>query len=159
MQISRRHLIAAATLVLFSTGASGVYAQERFEREPLTISHQDGRTSDFDVELAITPAQKSQGLMYRRTMAPEKGMLFDFQEDRLVTMWMRNTYLPLDMIFMSKDGKVTHIHENAVPHDESVISSRGDVRFVLELIAGSARHHKIKIGDKAASPQIEKAAQ
>lgn len=152
--ICRRQLLALSTLVLFNTGASSAYAQERFDKQPLLIEHLDGRKSQFTVELALTPAQKSQGLMHRRTMAPDHGMLFDFQESRLVTMWMRNTYLPLDMLFIAYDGKITHIHENAVPLDESVISSRGHVRFVLELIGGSARHLKIKIGDRVNSPQI-----
>ena len=152
--------MTAATLVLFSAGVSGIAsAQERFERESLSVEHQDGRVSTFNVELAITPSQKSQGLMFRRTMAPDNGMLFDFQENRLVTMWMRNTYLPLDMIFILANGKVAHIHENAIPHDESVISSRGNVRFTLELVAGSARHYQIKIGDQVSSPHIKKAAQ
>lgn len=159
MQISRRKFIAAVTLALFSAGAAAVCAQERFDTEPLTIIHADGKSSQFTVELALTSPQKQQGLMYRKSMAPDHGMLFDFQENRLVSMWMRHTYIPLDMVFMAQTGRITHIYEGAVPHDESIISSRGSVYFVLELNAGAAKRYNIKVGDLVSSAQIKKAAQ
>jgi uncharacterized membrane protein (UPF0127 family) len=158
MKLLRRNTIAAVALVLYGAGASAVCAQETFSSEPLQILHANGKSTTFDVELALTPNQKQQGLMFRRTMAPNHGMLFDFQENRLVSMWMRNTYLPLDMIFASQSGQITHIHENAIPHDESVITSRGQVRFVLELNAGAAKRFDIRIGDQMVSGQIKKAA-
>jgi uncharacterized membrane protein (UPF0127 family) len=159
MNLSRRNVVAAVALVLFGAGASAVCAQETFSREPLEIIHANGKSTTFMIELALTPSQKQQGLMFRRTMAPDHGMLFDFQENRLVSMWMRNTYLPLDMIFASQSGKITHIHENAIPHDESVITSRGQVRFVLELNAGAVKRFDIRIGDQLVSEQIKKAAE
>jgi len=81
-------------------------------------------------------------------------MLFDFKMDRDVTMWMRNTLIPLDMLFISKAGKIEHIHAGAVPHSESIISSRGAVRYVLELNGGSAKSFGIKTGDTVRSAQI-----
>lgn len=157
MTLTRRAFTASFALVLCCAGAVGVYAQELFEKEPLVIEHQDGRKSDFTIELALSPQQRAQGLMNRRSMDFDQGMLFDFDEDRLVMMWMKNTYIPLDMLFVAKDGHIAHIHKNAIPHDETVISSQGDVRFVIELVHGAVEKLQIKVGDKAHSAQIEKA--
>lgn len=157
MHIKRRLFSSLVALAFITAGASCVKAQESFEKEPLAIEHQDGTRSEFTVELALTPSQRSQGLMYRRSMPSDQGMLFDFFEDRLVTMWMRNTFLPLDMIFIQKDGTISHIHQGAVPQDESIISSQTAVRYVLELNAGTAKDHNIRTGDKVVSNQISKA--
>ncbi len=92
--------------------------------------------------------------MFRKSMPSENGMLFDFGEARAVAMWMRNTLIPLDMLFIGSDGRITHIHENAVPHSEAIISSRGPVKFVLELNGGAAKRSGIKPGDMVRSAQI-----
>ncbi len=92
--------------------------------------------------------------MYRKVMAPDAGMLFDFGMPRPVSMWMENTILPLDMLFIQGDGTISHIRENAVPYSRDVIDSRGPVKFVLELNAGRSKSLGIKVGDKVISKRI-----
>jgi uncharacterized protein len=145
-------IVAILTFFVLTTASSN--AQESFAKEPLTIETSSGKKLEFSVELATTDGQRQQGLMFRKSMAPADGMLFDFKIDRDVTMWMRNTLIPLDMVFISKDGKVTHVHANAVPHSEDIISSRGPVRFVLELNGGTAKQLGIDRGDTVRSKQI-----
>ncbi|AQS63152.1 DUF192 domain-containing protein [Rhizobium rhizogenes] len=142
--------------LLFFTLAGTAQSQERqiFSSEPLTVETASGKAHDFVAELALDNAQREQGLMFRKSMPPENGMLFDFGEARDVAMWMRNTLIPLDMLFIARDGRITHIHENAVPHSEAIISSRGPVKFVLELNGGTAKRYGIKPGDMVRSAQI-----
>ncbi|MCW8055609.1 DUF192 domain-containing protein [Agrobacterium tumefaciens] len=152
-----RHVVKSAVMaLLFFMLASAAQAQERqaFTSEPLTIETASGKTHDFVAELALDDAQRAQGLMFRKSMPSENGMLFDFGEARAVAMWMRNTLIPLDMLFIGSDGRITHIHENAVPHSEAIISSRGPVKFVLELNGGAAKRSGIKPGDMVRSAQI-----
>ena len=106
------------------------------------------------VELASDSASRSKGLMYRQEMAPKTGMLFRFDDSRVVSMWMKNTYIPLDMIFANQAGVVTHIHRGAVPHSEAIISSRVPARFVLEVNAGEADRYGIQVGNRLAHPWI-----
>jgi uncharacterized membrane protein (UPF0127 family) len=102
----------------------------------------------FDVELAITDDERAKGLMFRRTLPAGSGMLFDFKADQVVAMWMKNTYVSLDMIFIRSDGTIAHIAENTVPLSEAIVSSRYPVRGVLEVVAGTARRLGIRSGDK-----------
>lgn len=95
-------------------------------------------THRFVVELAADEASRSQGLMYRRHLPEGTGMLFLFEQSRVVAFWMRNTFIPLDMIFIADNGRVIKVHANAVPHDEKTISSGRPVRAVLELGGGRA---------------------
>jgi uncharacterized membrane protein (UPF0127 family) len=152
--LSKSIVSAFAALMFCVVAALPLAAQETFPSEQLTIQTADGKTHPFTAELATTDGQRQQGLMYRKTMAPTNGMLFDFGKDRDVTMWMRNTLIPLDMLFISKEGKIQHIHPNAVPHSESIISSNGAVRYVLELNGGAAKNMGIKRGDVVRSKQI-----
>ncbi len=152
--ISKFAVSALVALTFCIVSALPLAAQEKFTSEPLSIQTADGKTHDFTVELATTNPQREQGLMFRKSMAPENGMLFDFGTDREVTMWMRNTLIPLDMVFISKAGKVTHVSANAVPHSEDIISSRGPVRYVLELNGGAAKRLGIAKGDTVISKQI-----
>ena len=148
--------VFVALLFLFSGLASLASAQgsETFDQEPLIIMNSKGSQHRFTVELALDNGQRQQGLMYRKTMAADAGMLFDFGTDRDVTMWMRNTVLPLDMLFINADGSIHHIHHDAVPYSESIISSRGPIRFVLELNAGTAAKLGINPGDRVTSRRI-----
>ncbi|NSX90919.1 DUF192 domain-containing protein [Agrobacterium tumefaciens] len=156
MAALRAMVKSAVMALLFFTLAGTAQSQERqiFSSEPLTIETASGKTHDFVAELALDNAQREQGLMFRKSMPPENGMLFDFGEARDVAMWMRNTLIPLDMLFIARDGRITHIHENAVPHSEAIISSRGPVKFVLELNGGTAKRYGIKPGDMVRSAQI-----
>ena len=114
--------------------------------EPLTIVTKAGPQT-FEVEVARNDADRAQGLMYRRTMAPDRGMLFDFAQVEPVSMWMKNTYLSLDMVFIKPDGTVTRVAENTEPLSTRIISSGGPILAVLELNAGTAKRLGIKAGD------------
>jgi uncharacterized protein len=102
----------------------------------------------FQVEMAITPEEKERGLMYRRELPEGQGMLFDFQFDQNVAFWMKNTYIPLDMLFIRGDGRILRIAENTEPLSERNIPSGGPVRAVLEVIGGTAKKLGIAAGDR-----------
>jgi uncharacterized protein len=118
-----------------------------FERSTLTIQTERG-SHKFDVELATTPDQLSFGLMYRRSLAVDAGMLFDYSRPQKVAMWMKNTLIPLDMVFIDAVGTVAHISERTVPQSLRAISSKVPVRAVLELNGGTVARLKIKKGDR-----------
>ncbi|MEK9968083.1 MAG: DUF192 domain-containing protein [Ferrovibrio sp.] len=102
----------------------------------------------FRVEMADTDATRARGMMFRTSMAPDAGMLFDFKHEQLASFWMRNTLLPLDMLFIKADGTILNIHQRAIPHDESGINSDGPVRAVLEVNGGTVSRLGIRPGDK-----------
>ena len=126
---------------------------QSFEKAPLTIRSQ-GRELRFTVELALTPGQMSQGLMYRRALAPDAGMLFLHPQEQELAMWMANTLIPLDILFIRADGKIHRIQERAVPLSETTISSGGRVKAVLELAGGSASRLGLKPGDQVVFPGL-----
>jgi uncharacterized membrane protein (UPF0127 family) len=102
----------------------------------------------FEVEMAVTPEEQEQGLMYRRELPDGKGMLFDMGEERPAVFWMKNTYVSLDMIFIRADGSIASIAENTKPLSEARIYSGAAVRGVLEVVAGTAKRYGIVPGDK-----------
>ena len=102
----------------------------------------------FNVEVVSDEAGREKGLMYRRYMPQDRGMLFNFNEEAPVAFWMKNTYIPLDMIFISRKGVVTSIVANAEPLSERLIPSGGPVYAVLEVNGGVARGIGLKAGDK-----------
>ncbi|WP_346925762.1 DUF192 domain-containing protein [uncultured Arthrobacter sp.] len=112
----------------------------------------------FTVEVVDTPQKRAEGLMFRQELAPDAGMLFDFKEMREVSFWMRNTFIPLDMIFISPDGTVENVHVNARPHDPTGIPSGVPVQFVLEIPGGRSVEIGLEPGDKVEHPRM-KAAQ
>lgn len=118
-----------------------------FNRSALTIASAGGREHAFEVELALSPDQKSQGLMHRREMAPDAGMLFVYGTPQLTSMWMQNTYLPLDMLFIAGGGRIVHIVERTVPLSTAIVSSRERVVAVLELNAGTVARLGFAKGD------------
>lgn len=103
----------------------------------LTITTEEGTEHPFQVEIAQTADERAQGLMYRKELGEDRGMLFLFPRRERIAMWMRNTEIPLDMLFISDDGRVTQIHERAVPFSEAIIASRRRVRYVLEVPGGT----------------------
>ena len=125
-----------------------------FSTEQLVVRTREGKEIAFTVELAVAANQRQQGLMDRRAMAADHGMLFDFGETRRVYMWMKNTYLPLDMLFIDQGGRIVLVRADTVPLSEEIVDSREPVRFVLELNAGTAARLGIEPGDIAESPQI-----
>jgi uncharacterized membrane protein (UPF0127 family) len=106
----------------------------------------DGKTHKFRVEVAANDADRQRGLMYRREMAADAGMIFDFGYEQPVSMWMANTYIPLDMLFITADGKVAHVAARTVPESRATVSAPRPVRYVLELNGGTAERLSIKPG-------------
>jgi uncharacterized membrane protein (UPF0127 family) len=119
--------------------------------EPLEIKTKTGGCK-FSVEMATTEEEKTTGLMYRRELAPGRGMLFDFSPDQQVNMWMKNTFISLDMIFIRADGSIRRIAENTEPQSTRMIYSMGEVKGVLEVIAGTARKCGIAPDDRVVHP-------
>lgn len=119
--------------------------------ETLEIASKTG-VHAFSVELATTEAEREKGLMYRKSLPEGQGMLFDFQRDQEVGFWMKNTYIPLDMIFIRSDGRIWRIAENTEPLSERIVPSNGPVRAVLEVIGGTVRKLGIAPGDRVAHP-------
>jgi uncharacterized protein len=109
----------------------------------------------FTVELAVTDEQRSRGLMFRRELAEGRGMLFKFEPDQNIAMWMQNTYVSLDMIFIRSDGRIMRIAENTEPLSTRTISSGGPARGVLEVVAGTARKLGLAPGDRVAHPWFQ----
>ena len=102
----------------------------------------------FTVELAVTPAEQARGLMFRKALAPDRGMLFPYKPPKRAAFWMKNTLIPLDIIYIGPDGRVLSIARNAVPHDETPLPSGGPVGGVLEIAGGRAAQLGILPGDR-----------
>lgn len=132
----------AASLVTFPTGT-------------VTI-RSDGGQHRFKVEIATTQRQMMQGLMFRRHLDADAGMLFVYEQPAESDMWMKNTLIPLDMLFIRKGGKIGKIAERTMPMSEAVISSGGPVIAVLEVNAGTVSRLGIKVGDMVSSPSMPK---
>jgi uncharacterized membrane protein (UPF0127 family) len=140
-------LLAALALI----GGINAAAAVEFEETPLAIEAEDGRF-EFTVELATSPAQRAQGLMFRTELDEDRGMLFDFGRPQRASMWMRNTYVPLDMLFIAGDGRITQIVADTKPLTDTSIISREPVRAVLELHAGVTAKLGIRPGDRVVHP-------
>jgi uncharacterized membrane protein (UPF0127 family) len=121
------------------------------EQQTLEIVSKSG-VHVFTVELAVSDEERQKGLMFRRSLPESQGMLFDFKADQDVSMWMRNTYVSLDMIFIRGDGRIQRIAENTQTESDRIIPSGGPVRAVLEVVAGTAKKFGIAAGDRVASP-------
>ncbi|MBX3529747.1 MAG: DUF192 domain-containing protein [Rhizobiaceae bacterium] len=111
----------------------------------------------FSIEIADTDAERSAGLMFRRVMPDDRGMLFVFEETRRVAFWMKNTPMPLDLIFVGEDGAIVDIRQG-VPFSEAAIAPQSPVRFVLEVKAGTAQKAGILAGDRLRHPVIDRIA-
>ena len=139
---------AAAAVVLSLLCFAPVAGQARELRtETLVILTHRG-PHRFQVEVADNEATRERGLMFRKALAPDHGMLFDFKTPQPVSFWMRNTLIPLDMVFITADGRILSIARNAAPLDETPIGSGGDVLGVLELRGGRAAELGLEPGDR-----------
>ena len=118
------------------------------------VVHSANGDHPFTVEIVDTPEGRARGLMFRQSLADDAGMLFDFKEERPVSFWMMNTFIPLDMIFIRADGTIANVHVNAVPHDSTGIPSDGPVQFVLEIPGGRSVELGIDAGDTVEHPRI-----
>lgn len=142
-----RSLLFVLALAAAALGPGTAGAQlASFQKSTLTIDTESG-AHRFIVELALSPEQQEQGLMFRRSLAANAGMLFDFGDTRPATFWMKNTLIPLDMLFIAADGHIADIHERAVPLSEATIESKVPVRAVLELNGGTVSRLRIHLGD------------
>lgn len=166
--MSKGLLHAAATLfaaffmgLLLTAGAAAQLAEGQPMLLPVDpqqlVAETAGGEQRFSIEIATTNAERSSGLMFRRIMPDNRGMLFVFEQTRPVTFWMKNTPLPLDLIFIGEDGRVKAILPG-VPFSETEIGPPMPVRFVLELKAGTAQKAGIAEGDRLRHPRIDAVA-
>lgn len=130
-----------------SASAATAGKPQRLETSELTIVAKDGKRHVFTVEMARTPKQQEIGMMYRRSVAPDAGMLFLFPRPRVAAFWMMNTYVPLDLLFIDQHGRIESIAPNAEPHSLDPMQSRGPVVAVLEIAGGRAAELGIAEGD------------
>ena len=140
-------IFAFAALWVIAPSAAQIKLQT-FERDRLAIETADGRRHSFEVELALTGAQRAQGLMYRRSLAEDGGMLFLYGGAGVLSMWMKNTPIPLDMMFIAPDGLIVEIAERTVPYSLETISSRFPASAVLEVNGGTVARLGIQPGDR-----------
>lgn len=142
--------------LLFSVGAAaqpGVDSpQPTLRQDNLVIVTRDGTRHSFRTEMAIQPQDQMIGMMFRRSMAPDDAMLFDWGAPRESSMWMRNTLIPLDMLFVAADGRIHRIHERAIPLSLATIDSRGPVRATIEIQGGTSERLNLRIGDRVLHP-------
>lgn len=148
---SRRLLVALLGAAAAPARAQNA-PQPELPKEPLVIVARDGTRHAFMVEMAVTPDQQMVGLMFRPSVPPDGGMLFDWGTPRESQMWMRNTIASLDMIFIAADGRIHRIAERTVPYSLATISSNGPVRATLEVAAGTAERLGLRVGDRVLHP-------
>ena len=133
-------LLASSTIGLVAcsdTASNGPVAESGMALVPLTIT-QGTQTHRFSVEVAATPSEQERGLMMRTSLAPDRGMIFPFNPPKFASFWMKNTLIPLDLLFVRADGSIDHIAENAAPESLEPIVSGGEVAAVLELAGGTS---------------------
>jgi len=132
-------LLVACSICIFMSDVA-------FSEAIIVYTEKGSESCRFDIELAVTPDEQARGLMFRKSMADKEGMFFIFDRDEIRHFWMRNTLIPLDMVFIDSKFSVVDIHRNAKPLDETVISSRKPARYVLEVNAGKVDQCRIKSG-------------
>ena len=145
----RLTLLILTTIALLNTSSFAQSSVVDIDMDTINIviQKQDGSTVELSVKLATTELQIRRGLMFVKELDGYDGMLFDFGEDQLTNMWMKNTFIPLDMLFFTSDRKLACIIENTVPHDETLLNCCKPVRYVLEIGGGRARKLGITTGD------------
>lgn len=156
---SHNALVATLLACVFFSGIASVHAQQPqfIAPHPVYLTIQTAKSAEkFVVEIADEENERQVGLMFRKDLPIGQGMLFDFGAERLVTMWMRNTPLSLDMVFVNRAGMVVRIAEGTTPFSSDIVSSGEPVLYVLELNAGEARAAGIRAGDRVRHPLISK---
>jgi hypothetical protein len=141
-----RWFAALTVLLAAMMTAAGVDAA-KLRVEPVVIVSETGRHT-INAEIADTPGTRATGLMFRRSLAPDAGMLFIYDAPQNVTMWMKNTYISLDMIFADASGTIIRIARETEPFSTDIIESGGQAKVVLEVAAGTAKRLKLKPGDR-----------
>ncbi|MGB9151550.1 MAG: DUF192 domain-containing protein [Alphaproteobacteria bacterium] len=148
--------VIAIVAVLWGTNHFHNYSSQRphYARTGLVITRSDGTAFSFAAEVAATPHEKDYGLMFVTRMAADAGMIFPYSTPQEVDYWMKNTYIPLDMLFVRPDGTIGRIVAEARPLDVTPISSQEPVVAVIEINGGVAKKDGFAIGDKVSSPVI-----
>lgn len=151
----------AAAFTLLALGivfGSGMLEREvgrpNFARGTLTMTTHDGVRLTYKAEIALTPAEQAYGLMFRKKLPPDAAMIFVEEEERVANFWMKNTLIPLDMLFVWRDGTIAKIAANAQPLSLQAISSDEPVAAVVEIAGGSAAAQGIQVGDKIDFPVL-----
>ncbi len=141
--------VLVTALIFFSTttGDAQSFRLDNFERSKLSVLSKS-KSHEFIVEIAKTDRQQRQGLMFRRRLASNEGMLFVYASPKILKMWMKNTYLPLDMLFIDASGRIVNIVERTVPGSLEIISSVERALAVLEVNGGTTSRLKIQKGDR-----------
>ena len=140
-------LLAVVALAGLVTPAQASDEVVRLPVEQVIVSTDKGDIA-FATEIATTDETRSRGLMFRRSMGEREAMLFHWQSPRVVSMWMRNTYISLDMLFVTADGTVVHVEKDTVPESLKVLSAGREVSAVMELVAGTAARLGIRPGSR-----------
>ena len=140
-----------AALLCFGLGLGAEVHAESLEKQPLTFLASAGKHR-VTVEVADSDAERSTGLMFRRSLGDDEGMIFIYPSDQPISMWMKNTYISLDMIFVRANGTIHRIAADTEPFSEQTVSSGDNVRAVIEMKAGSAKRLGLKSGDKVEHP-------
>ena len=146
----RKGLFAAVVLFAAHLFFQNAFAQEMMRIEPVTIVTAQASTT-FSAEVADTEITRERGLMFRQVMPPDQAMLFDVGAPRPISMWMKNTYVALDMVFVRQDGTIAAIAQNTVPKSLDTIGVQEPVRGVIELAAGTAKRIGLAKGDRVMS--------
>ncbi len=146
-------LLATFLLIIGLMLPTNARAEVTMRRDTLTLQTAGGPKA-IEIEVAETPDQKARGLMFRTSLPDTSGMLFPYPQPQELTMWMKNTFIPLDMVFIKSDGTVHRIEVRTEPMSERVIGSKGDVTAVLELAGGAADRLGLKAGDKVVHPHF-----
>ncbi len=148
---SRKTAAVLAAFFFSILVSSGAHSQDTAQQLPIDPQPLEIVTSagikTYLIEIADDNGERGIGLMNRKTMPAGQGMLFDFQTTRMVQMWMKNTYVPLDILFIGENGRIESIAENTVPQSLDIVGSKDEVRFALELVAGTANREGIRPGD------------
>ncbi|MFC7331994.1 DUF192 domain-containing protein [Rhodocista pekingensis] len=131
-------------------------AAARLDRSSVRVETASGASHRFEVELALTPQDQARGLMYRDHLDPAAGMLFLYDRPQPASFWMRNTLIPLDIIFIAADGRIVNIAAEARPLDETPLPSDGPILGVLEIGGGLAAKLGIRPGDRVVHSAFEK---
>jgi uncharacterized protein len=151
--VENRKRGAVFSALLSFAGAACLFAvaATALEKQPLTFVTQGG-SRKITVEIASNDSERSTGLMFRRSIGADEGMLFLYDREQEITMWMKNTYIPLDMIFIKRNGVISHIETHTEPFSERIIPSEGPAFAVIEMGSGSAERLGLKPGDKVNYP-------
>ena len=149
------NVIRVAIALLFALESTSLASEKpiRFVTDTVNLATRSAHHR-FIVETARTSDEMRRGLMFREHLAPDHGMLFVYDEDQVASFWMKNTLIPLDLLFIDRSGRIVRIHERAVPLSTAIISSGEPVRAVLEVNGGTAGRLGIEVGDRVMHPDL-----